>query len=264
MLPGFRFLLAAIVLSISVLVFGLGAAALLRAAHEEFASAPAWRVAPEPKFARQNDSPKEALRETPKEEQMPVLAMLRVAPEPARPDPAVAEPAIAEPAEPPAIAPALPGKIAALEPPDKTLPEATQAAIPIPETPVQSEAPAADIPALAEGARITAVEQASPPANEALAPETAIVPSAIDTDLIAAKIATLGGPTVAIETQRKAEVVSVKPDRSAARKRLQAQRAKERRAQRARAARQAAARQAAAQQQAADPFAQPTITTRSR
>jgi len=31
MLPGFRFLFAAIVLSISMLIFGLGAAALLRA-----------------------------------------------------------------------------------------------------------------------------------------------------------------------------------------------------------------------------------------
>ena len=40
MLPGFRFLFAAIVLSMSILVFGLGAAALLRAAHEEFAANP--------------------------------------------------------------------------------------------------------------------------------------------------------------------------------------------------------------------------------
>ena len=47
MLPGFRFLFAAIVLSMSILVFGLGAAALLRAAHEEFASTPSWRAAPE-------------------------------------------------------------------------------------------------------------------------------------------------------------------------------------------------------------------------
>src|SRR5690242_6775144 len=37
MLPGIRFLLAAILLSISIVVFGLGAAALLRAAHEDFA-----------------------------------------------------------------------------------------------------------------------------------------------------------------------------------------------------------------------------------
>ena len=38
----------------SILVFGLGAAALLRAAHEEFASNSSWRVALEPKFAQQD------------------------------------------------------------------------------------------------------------------------------------------------------------------------------------------------------------------
>jgi hypothetical protein len=38
MLPGFRFLFAARVLAMPMLIFGLGAAALLRAAHEEFAS----------------------------------------------------------------------------------------------------------------------------------------------------------------------------------------------------------------------------------
>src|SRR4029077_8790210 len=43
MLPGFRFLFAAILLSTSILVFGLGAAALLRATHEQFVSNPAWR-----------------------------------------------------------------------------------------------------------------------------------------------------------------------------------------------------------------------------
>src|ERR1700682_6790102 len=65
MLPGFRFLFAAIVLSMSILVFGLGAAALLRAAHEEFASNPSWRAAPETTFAQPSDISK------------PVLAMLR-------------------------------------------------------------------------------------------------------------------------------------------------------------------------------------------
>ena len=68
MLPGFRFLFAAIVLSMSILVFGLGAAALLRAAHEEFASTPSWRAAPETMFAQ------------PAEPTRPVLAMLRVDP----------------------------------------------------------------------------------------------------------------------------------------------------------------------------------------
>jgi hypothetical protein len=40
MLPSFRFLFAAIAFSMSVLVFGLGAAALLRTAHEEFSNNP--------------------------------------------------------------------------------------------------------------------------------------------------------------------------------------------------------------------------------
>src|SRR5437868_8489269 len=72
MLPGFRFLLAAIVLSTSILIFGLGAAALLRAAHEQFAGTPYWRASPEATFTQQA----EALR--------PVLSLLRA--EPARAD----------------------------------------------------------------------------------------------------------------------------------------------------------------------------------
>src|ERR1700742_2216602 len=56
MLPGFRFLFAAIVLSTSMLIFGLGAAALLRAAHEEFASIPSRRAPPETLFAQRDDA----------------------------------------------------------------------------------------------------------------------------------------------------------------------------------------------------------------
>ncbi len=99
-----------------------------------------------------------------------------------------------------------------------------------------------------------------PPAPEAVAPasEPAIVAAPADTDPIAAKIATLGGPPVAIEAKPPAKAASAKPDPDAAKKRQQARRAKERRRIALRA------RQAAAQQQAADPFAQPTITTRSR
>ncbi len=70
MLPGFRFLFAAIILSTSILIFGLGAAALLRTAHEEFASAPAWQPAPETRFAQAGDGTKDATK--------PVLALLRV------------------------------------------------------------------------------------------------------------------------------------------------------------------------------------------
>jgi len=61
MLPGFRFLFTAIVLSMSILVFGLGAAALLRAAHEEFASMPSRRAPPEPVFAQQSEPPASTL-----------------------------------------------------------------------------------------------------------------------------------------------------------------------------------------------------------
>ena len=50
MLPGFRFLFAAVVLTTSMLIFGLGVAALLRAAHEEFASIPSRRAPPETVF----------------------------------------------------------------------------------------------------------------------------------------------------------------------------------------------------------------------
>lgn len=258
MLPGFRFLLAAIVLSISVLVFGLGAAALLRAAHEEFASTPVWRVAPEPKFARQN--------EPAREEPMPVLAIVRVEPEPAQPTATDSSPAAA-PAEPAAIAPMpdQPEEIAALEPQDKIPPEAAKPDIPALEISVQSEAPAADTPAPipAEETRIATAERVLPPAHEAVAPtpeQVTVPPPAADTDLIALKIATLGGPSVAIETQppAKAAKAKAKLDPDATRKRLQARRAAERRRIALRA------RQAAAQQQAADPFAQPTITTRTR
>jgi hypothetical protein len=55
MLPGFRFLFSAIVLSFSILVFGLGAAALLRAAHEQFASRPSWYPTPSTTFAQESD-----------------------------------------------------------------------------------------------------------------------------------------------------------------------------------------------------------------
>ena len=56
MLPGFRFLFAAIVLSMSIMVFGVGAASLFRAAHEEFASNPSWRPSPETSFTQQSEA----------------------------------------------------------------------------------------------------------------------------------------------------------------------------------------------------------------
>jgi hypothetical protein len=279
MLPGLRFLFAAIVLSMSILVFGLGAAALLRTAHEEFASNPSWRAAPETTFAQPNDISR------------PVLTILSVEPpaaEPKAPETAsVAAPAAEQaptasmPAEPAANAstPAEPERTAALNSEDSSPPETAKSEIPAVETSPQSEAapaladtPAsADAPASApvpaENAKIAATEQDLPPPNEALpaAAEQASGPASPDIDVASTKVATPGGPPVTIETPRPEKAVSNKPDSSAIKERLQARRAAQRRrlAQRARiAARQALQQQ---QQALANPFApQPTITVRSR
>ncbi len=50
MLPGLRILFAAVVLTLSVVVFGLGAAAMLRAAHENAVAELTARSAPDPVF----------------------------------------------------------------------------------------------------------------------------------------------------------------------------------------------------------------------
>lgn len=75
MLPGLRILFATTVLAISILIFGLGAAALLRAAHDEFATLPSWRLAQQPMLAPQFEM------------SAPTLAMLRVEALTAKPSP---------------------------------------------------------------------------------------------------------------------------------------------------------------------------------
>ena len=138
MLPGFRFLFAAIVLSMSVLVFGLGAAALLRAAHEEFASTPSWRRGPGAEICPAERAPEEA-----PDEAMPVLAMLRVEPEPAQPTATDSIPAAAASAEPTGDRPgagSAPKKSPRWSRRTNTPPEAAKPEIPVAETPVQGEA----------------------------------------------------------------------------------------------------------------------------
>jgi hypothetical protein len=267
MLPGFRFLFAAILLSLSILIFGLGAAALLRAAHEEFASSPSWHATPETTFAQQTDITRpEAAR--------PVLTMLRV-------DTPVAERSsddVAAAAAPPAPAdqaatiaiPAEPERIAALKPEDSSPPEPAKPEIPVSESPAKSEAaPAlADTPASTGETRIAATGEAVPPASEATratpGPASAASP---DADVASTKIAALDGPPVTIEAQPPGKAAGAKPDTTAIQKRLQARRAAQRRrmAARARLVRQQAALQ---QQQIPNPFAprviQPAIQPSAR
>jgi hypothetical protein len=244
MLPGFRFLFVAMVLTISVVVFGLGAAALLRAAHDEFAGKPSWRTAPETLFTQ------------PAEATSPVLTMLRADPlgaEPKAPDNGHAD---AAPAEQAAIisTAADPQKIAALKSEDSSSPGTAKPAMPVSESPAQSEAAPAkaettasdDDSASLDQTKTAALEQLSsavqalsrpnepaPAASEPVsaAPEQANAPASSAPDAASTKIATLGG---AIETQPPAKAASAKtanakPDRSAIKKRLQARRAAERR-----------------------------------
>lgn len=238
MLPGFRFLFAAIIVSMSILVFGLGAAALLRTAHEQFASTPAWRAAPEANFAQQADTTR------------PVLAMLRVEPEPRSPDsaPAVDVPPSAEPAAM-AAAPAEPD-------PATESPQQTETAAAPTDAPAVIDAPGTAAPAAET--RVASTEQGSPPQLSVAANDAA--PAKAETDAASTKIATLGGPPVAVETSTPIKAAAgAKPDQGSILKHRQARRAAQRRrlAARARLAARLASPQLAAQP--SEPFAQPLV-----
>lgn len=168
MLPGIRFLFVATVMSVSVLVFALGAAALLRATHENFATLPQRRP-PEQVFVRADTA-------------RPVIALLRVEAEPETAS-------IAAPATPPVV-PRDENAIA--ESKSETIAAPAQAAEPVPaspETKTASTAPSSDttlpgalaalnteLAALA-AQRSTTPEAASPTATEAPARAVAEAPS---------------------------------------------------------------------------------------
>jgi hypothetical protein len=231
MLPGFRFLFAAIMLSMSLLIFGLGAAALLRAAHEQFASNSSWRAAPEVPFAQRPDTV------------LPVLAALRVEPSATEKanDPVTIDIRTAQ-QEPVAAEPVKTDQVAALKSDeallDKALPakellakewpaETTAASAPamsmqlkenplVAETPSSEAAPVATPTIAADERKMTvAASDTSPIKNEpaALRAEPVIPPTDLTTTSLATpaapvtapadspaatKIATLGGPPVDI------------------------------------------------------------------
>jgi hypothetical protein len=256
MLPGFRFLFGAVVLLMSILVFGFGAAALLRTAHEEFASAPAWRPAPETRFAQAHEP-------TP-----PVLALLRVddAPKDTGKDtpPAlndVPANAAADPVAAPSPQPDL-DKTTALAPADTPPSEAAKPDTdavqnPVSENPPQADAtlapadapataqtklatteqPSADAPAQVTAPAATqatnqATEDAAPASETVSAPAAVVAPappeqaSMPNSTSVSARVATLGGPAVSIAAPTKDAVA--KHERNLIRKR-QARRAAQRR-----------------------------------
>jgi len=264
MLPGFRFLFAAIVLCMSVLVFGLGAAALLRTAHEDFASNPSWRTPAEPRFAQQ-------------EATKPVLAILSLQPSPTEPAaaPKVAEAGAAVTTGSSTVAAPSPSPepetTAALSPQDAPPAEGAKPAPPATEAPpAQADAPASETKtAAAEETKTVPADNAAPSASESASsptPQQITAPATSGSDQAATRIATLGGPAVTIDPLAAAKASHAMLDRNQINKLLLAELAQQRAkdlakehakelhrlaVRRARMARQAAT----VQQQADNPFA---------
>lgn len=161
MLPGLRILFAITFLSVSVLIFALGAAAFLRSAHEDVANAP-WRPIETPATARVDLAP-------------PTLAMLRVEPETATATPAARADALAPPpASVETKTPASPAPTAEASPPRAEPAEpAAVKSTEAPAAPTQASAPPPQaIAAAAEPARDATV---SPAVAEIKVPEAKVV-----------------------------------------------------------------------------------------
>lgn len=168
MLPGFRFLFAAILLSTSILVFGLGAAALLRASHEQYANNPSWLNGPQEQRFAQASEPAQ-----------PVLAVLRAEPEvTAEPEP------LAEPE------PSLRDQVPTIGLPES---EPEQVAALTTEADVQMQVAAPS----AEAAAVEPVRAETPPEATAPAPADTLTPAdttASIPDTKPATVATIGEP----------------------------------------------------------------------
>jgi hypothetical protein len=254
MLPGFRFLFVAIVFSLSTLIFGVGAASLLRSAHEEFASLPTRHAQPATVFAQ------------PVEVSRPTLAMLRLETPP--PDQGRIERLAGPDATPPVVPPEPPSPAASTEPdltksdavkadlnatdsakleraepdpakpdgiaaqPDKVATLATDT--PAPDKPVTDKAtetqtpaeisPRDDIVAPVEASRpapqtdeaaLAAPKPAAPAEATLATPEPAPAPKDAGAGSASSKIATLGGPPVTIEPQTAAQTETADSKRSA-------------------------------------------------
>ena len=223
MLPGLRFFFAAVILSMSLLVFGLGAAALLRSAHEEVANLPARRAPAPAIFTQHADSPQ------------PSLAMLRV-------DAGVADAddtalPFAAPATPPAMTmlkidqavdtSALRAEpiIMAIEPETAAQPAiviaSTETGRPAetltasePETPARPDFPVIVLP--------TQIALAAEPAfeNQLIKAEAQPVAAPIEDSVrrSSLRIAILGGPAVLIETETTAKAAAVAARKAKARR----------------------------------------------
>jgi hypothetical protein len=227
MLPGFRFLFAAIMLSMSLLIFGLGAAALLRAAHESFASNSSWRAAPEATFAQHP------------EPAMPVLAALRVEPvaekavEPAKVVAAPVEP-MPSPAESAGRDQAVSSSFSETTAIGAIAPDIAPAQMATAENPLAPEVGPTAEAAASDKATMAAVAASAVSSDSSrLAmpePEPAVLPptkaTTSEANVASTKIATLGGPPVEIAADIP---VHAKDDQKAVQKRAETRRTAHRR-----------------------------------
>ncbi|MGY8711288.1 hypothetical protein RAD16_36630 [Bradyrhizobium sp. 18BD] len=221
MLPGFRFLLAAILLSTSILVFGLGAAALLRATHEQYVSNPSWRNGPQEQVFAQAPEPAQ-----------PVLAVLRAEPEvAAEPAPSLRDqvPTIGLPATEPE-------QIAALATATDAQPQATEAAPPAAE-PAKAETkaemttgaatPAATdtlTPADTTASIPEAKPEAKPTAGEPAPADPSIALASSALDVASVKLAALNDPATTAwkDPPAKAKADATTPDSKAIKRKAKA------------------------------------------
>jgi hypothetical protein len=230
MLPGLRFLFVAIVLSLSMLIFGLGATALLRSAHEEFVSLPTMRPQPETVFAQteitrptlallrvdtpvteQNRTDRPAVPDvpnaTPPQEQPSPMASAEPAPAATEPNSTATEPDRS--ATPTAALPSEEKTESSDKSPETPAPPEKAARIEIPAPPPENQVP--ETPKLE--AQVAVIQEPRPTA--AVVATTAVsestnAPTNDSAKAASVKIATLGGPPVTVEPQT-ASKIAVKP-----------------------------------------------------
>ena len=251
MLPGFRFLFAAILLSTSILVFGLGAAALLRATHQQYVNNPGWRNGPQEQVFAQAPEPAQ-----------PVLAVLRAEPElPAETTPSLRDqvPTIALPLSEPE-------QVAALTAETDVQPEAVAPLAEVPTVepakpePTMAAAAPASIDTLTSADTTAAIPEAEPAAIASEPAPADPAPAAAALDVASARLAALNAVTAATDAPAKVKAESTKSDSKATKRKAKAKK-------RARVVRRPPPQQV---QQPLDPFGQQqpafatTTTARTR
>lgn len=255
MLPGVRFLFAAILISTSLLVFALGAAALLRATHEQFVSNPSWRTGPQEQVFAQAPEPVR-----------PVLAVLRVEPMAPEAEPSVRDqiPTIAMPVtdaaseQPAALAPD--AAIAAVEarPSEPAHPEATAVSpAETPAAPAAAETIGQVSETTASDTKVETTETTSAAtATAASEPQPTEAPASTlsEADMAATRVAALNDLIV---TTEKEPAAKIKADGASEKK------ATKRRAHRAKKRRIVRRQPPPVQRQSFDPFTQQPIATAS-